>query len=284
MQHNMDTNKDLAKKIESAIRILRLAAMEAESHNQPVEIAYSGGKDSDVLLQLAKESGIKVRAIYKNTTIDPPGTMAHVRAMDVEVVQPKLSFFKLIEKKGYPSMFRRFCCEKMKEYKILDVLAVGVRADESPKRKRNYKTFEKCRVYNQHSKVHQYAPIYDWSLMDVIQFVNSRNLTLAPHYLINGSYDFSRRLGCLGCPLKSDRGISDFIAHPAILRGYLRSGVKFAEKHSLKTFKGNAYDAFVCNVFCRSKEEYNLLVAPNLFGTRFDCKKFLEDYFNVKLP
>ena len=38
------------------------------------ELAYSGGKDSDVILALAQMSGIKFHPIYKMTTIDPPGT------------------------------------------------------------------------------------------------------------------------------------------------------------------------------------------------------------------
>lgn len=37
-----------------------------------MELSYSGGKDSDVILELAKMSGIPFRPIYKKTTIDPP--------------------------------------------------------------------------------------------------------------------------------------------------------------------------------------------------------------------
>lgn len=47
----------------------------------PIEVSYSGGKDSDVILQLAKEAGIPFEAIYKQTSIDPPGTTAHAKAM-----------------------------------------------------------------------------------------------------------------------------------------------------------------------------------------------------------
>ena len=77
------------KKITSAIRILKLAEQQANLYGEPVEIAYSGGKDSDVILQLAKESGINYRAIYKQTTIDPPGTMEHVKTNGVEIRRPK---------------------------------------------------------------------------------------------------------------------------------------------------------------------------------------------------
>ena len=53
---------ELQKKIDFAIRLLKAY----DNPEQPIEIAYSGGKDSDVILQLAKEAGVNFRAIYKN--------------------------------------------------------------------------------------------------------------------------------------------------------------------------------------------------------------------------
>lgn len=57
----------LQRRIDGSIRLLR--SIQAAHPNEPIEIAYSGGKDSDVILQLAKEAGINYRAIYKNTTM-----------------------------------------------------------------------------------------------------------------------------------------------------------------------------------------------------------------------
>lgn len=62
---------ELAYKVQRAIKILRMYR-----GNEPIEVSYSGGKDSDVILTLTKMAGIPYRAIYKNTTIDPPGTVA----------------------------------------------------------------------------------------------------------------------------------------------------------------------------------------------------------------
>lgn len=197
---------ELQKKIDNALKILKMAEKNAELHAEPVELAYSGGKDSDVLLQLAKESGINYKAFYKNTTIDPPGTLSHARKNGVEVVQPKITFFHLIEKKGFPSFLFRFCCQALKEYKILNTALWGVRRDESVKRKARYKNFNFCRVYNAKEKVSVFAPLVNWTLKDVVDFVNDRQIKLAPHYYDeSGKIVFSRRLGCLGCPLKYDR-------------------------------------------------------------------------------
>lgn len=82
--------ENLQRKIDRAIRLLQSVQ---KRYDGEIEIAYSGGKDSDVILQLAKEAGIRYRAIYRNTTIDPPGTWGHVREMGVEILRAKASFF-----------------------------------------------------------------------------------------------------------------------------------------------------------------------------------------------
>lgn len=89
----------LSKKVDMSIRLLQ----SIPTDDGPVELSYSGGKDSDVILELAKMAGINYRAIYKNTTIDPPGTISHCKENGVEILQPKKSFFKMIQEKGFPS-------------------------------------------------------------------------------------------------------------------------------------------------------------------------------------
>lgn len=69
-------NKKLKKKVEQAVKLLQVCYKVA---GEPLEVAYSGGKDSDVILELAKMAGIEYKAIYKNTSIDPPGTIKHAK-------------------------------------------------------------------------------------------------------------------------------------------------------------------------------------------------------------
>lgn len=63
----MEFSDELKKKVGQSIRLLQSVKTDG-----PIEVCYSGGKDSDVILELAKMAGINYRAIYKNTTIDPP--------------------------------------------------------------------------------------------------------------------------------------------------------------------------------------------------------------------
>lgn len=66
--------------IDSAIKKLQLAAkMSEQYYGKPLIIAYSGGKDSDVLLALARMSGIKYELINSHTTVDAPETVYHIR-------------------------------------------------------------------------------------------------------------------------------------------------------------------------------------------------------------
>lgn len=278
--------KDLDKKISDAIRILKIAEQQAIQYNEPVEIAYSGGKDSDVILQLAKESNINFKAYYKKTTIDPPGTLKHVRDNNVEIISPKENFFGLIEKKGFPSFKHRFCCEVLKEYKILNTAVWGIRAEESVKRKKRYKSFEFCRIYNSNDKVHVYLPILNWSLNDVKNFIIDRKIKLASIYYDEfGKVNFKKRLGCLGCPLKSDIGKADFFKYKSILIQYLKAGNKYFVKHYDDDFRfKNVFELFLFRTFFKKKSDYDLaMTEKNLFNSKINAKDFLENYFKTKL-
>lgn len=214
------------KKIQRAIKLIQSAGKIAKEHGQPLEIAYSGGKDSDVILELAKMAGVEFRAIYKNTTIDPPGTIRHALDRGAEMVLPKVNFFDLIEKKGLPSRFQRFCCSILKEYKILDYCVIGIRREESRARTERYKEPEICRVYNKKEKVRQYYPILDWTLSDVTEFLKERKVKCAPvYYDDDGVFHPERRLGCLGCPLGAIKNRrEEFRQYPNLLKQYARRG------------------------------------------------------------
>ena len=182
-------SEQLQKKIDRAIHLLQSVA---KGYDGEIEVAYSGGKDSDVILQLAKEAGIRYRAIYKNTTIDPPGTIKHVQDMGAEILRPKQTFFQLLSKRGFPSRFSRFCCAELKEYKVLDKAIVGIRRCESDKRAERYKEPTLCRYYGskrEENHVEQILPILDWTDDDVLQFIEDRKITLAPIYYNSGGGD-----------------------------------------------------------------------------------------------
>lgn len=276
--------QELQRKIDGSIRLLQ--AIQKSHPDDTIEVAYSGGKDSDVILQLAKEAGINYRAIYKNTTIDPPGTIAHVRAMGVEVLQPKQSFLKLVEQKGMPNRYARFCCEKLKEYKVLDVVVMGVRRAESAKRAENYNEPTECRYYgSKKNHVEAIYPILEWSNNDVREFIQDRGITLAPlYYDKNGALHVERRLGCVGCPLASRKQrLKELKKYPNIVRAYAKALGKYQQTHDVQLFR-DEYEQLVRDLFFDKQDEFDNAVNGGMFGDteRVDCKKFLENYFNIK--
>lgn len=284
-------SEELQIKINRAIKLLQSAAAKAAEAGQPLELCYSGGKDSDVILELAKMSGIKYRAIYKCTTIDPPGTIKHAIDNGAEIVRPEETFFQLIRRKGLPSRLVRFCCQILKEYKILDYAVVGIRSSESKKREELYKEPEQCRVYANKDKVRQYLPILDWTDDDVTEFISERSIKCHPlYYDENGNFDVKQRLGCMCCPLAwRKHRIEEFKKHPIMVRQYIRNASYYFDNHyKNKNRKGetlfnNVYEWFTMTVFCESMTEFRERFGKNLFDEAVDCKKFLEDYFKVSL-
>lgn len=283
----MAISKELQKKIDFAIKLIQSASEMASKVGQPIEVCFSGGKDSAVILELTKMANVPYRAIYRNTTIDPPGTIKYCKDNGCEIKKPKLSFFQLIQEHGYPTRFKRFCCEELKEIKTLDYAILGIRADESNKRKELYKEPEQCRKYSSKEKVRQYFPILNWDLQDVKEFILERGIKLHPlYYDKNGEIDVTRRLGCLCCPLAGKRNrIKQFKQYPNMLKLYVRGGGYFIDNHPLsknvQRFK-NVYNWLCMSIFCDNMVEFERKFGKNLFNDGIDCKKFLEDYFNIK--
>ena len=168
----------LEKKVEQSIKLLRSIPQDKGD----ITLAYSGGKDSDVCLELCKMAGIPFKAVYHSTTIDPPGTIRHVEENGVEISRPKEPFFRLLQKHGYPSRFARYCCKLLKERYDSDIVIQGIRASESNARADRYIEPEQCRVYDKKHKSRVYMPILYWTDEDIKEFVTERGIKCHPLY------------------------------------------------------------------------------------------------------
>ena len=274
--------KELQKKVDFAIKLLQSIPKDGD-----IEISYSSGKDSDVILELAKMAGIPYRAIYKNTTIDPAGTIAHAKEMGAEVVRPKKTFFQLVSERGFPSRFARFCCSALKEYKICDRAILGIRRSESRKRAEIYKEPERCRVYSAKEKVKQYLPILEWTDQDVEEFIKERNIKCHPLYYRGGQFDVTKRLGCMGCPLASQKKRrQEFKDNPKLLKAWIRAGQKYYTSEKYRNGKAkhkfkDAFEAMAYLLYCDSVEQFKEKTYT-LFG-EFDWKAFLQEQFKIDM-
>ena len=276
---------DFEKKVAFAIKLLK----SIPTDEGPVEIAYSTGKDSDVILELAKMSGIAYEAIYKNTTVDRPGSIRHAREMGATIINPEKNLLQLIALHGWPTRWRRFCCKFLKEYKVKDRAVHGIRRSESTARAGRYKEPEVCRVYSKKDKVRVYLPILEWTDEDVERFIRERGLKCHPYYYdAEGNFCVKRRVGCLGCPMQTDNGIGDFKQYPYMFKARLRAFKVWYDSHpdskTARTFPDVYHFAYM-KLFCHDMGEYyNVFGDGQLFGNEMPtAKQFLEDYFKIDL-
>ena len=228
------------KKVEVAYERYRWAAKEAERlFDMPLVVRYSGGKDSDVILQLAKESGVPFRVTHNLTTADPPDNVYYIRrvfaalreeGIDCRINVPRRSLWKIMrETLVIPSRIMRVCCSELKERRMPDApyIVTGVRWAESAGRRaksgiamvytaRERGVEEKAaaagllttddassrRLFEQCQMrgVRVLNPIIDWSDDDVWDYLHSRGIEGNPLYKEGWT-----RIGCVGCPLAGRR-------------------------------------------------------------------------------
>ena len=241
-------------KLDIAIeRIKEASKMSEFYYKKPLMITYSGGKDSDCILELAKISGIKFEVCHSHTTADAPETVNYVRQRFYElelqgikctIEMPyykgqRISMWSLIPiKKMPPTRLMRYCCEVLKETSGKNrAIVTGVRWDESTKRKsrgifedinRNSekkivlnndnddkrKLFERCEL--QAKTVCN--PIVDWLTSDVWDFLNYRKCPCNPLYKCG--FD---RVGCVGCPMANKKRYTEFQMWPKYKTLYIHA-------------------------------------------------------------
>lgn len=225
------------------ISIERLRAFEPP---EGYYLAFSGGKDSQVIYHLAKEAGVKFDAHYNVTGIDPPELVYFMKKNYPDVIRDmhEKSMFRLIEEKGLPTRLKRFCCEKLKERGGEGRICItGVRWAESNAR-RNRRPFEIVTKKKEDKKLFDdndedrrlfencmqkgkkvVNPIIDWEDEDVWDYLKSRNIEYCKLY--DEGYT---RLGCIGCPM-STKKIQELERYPKFAENYKRAIARFLPRY-----------------------------------------------------
>lgn len=172
-------------------------------------VAFSGGKDSVVILDLVKRAGVKFDAHYNITGIDPPELYYFIRDNFPEVQRhrPEITIWKLIEKKMMPpTRTVRYCCEYLKERGVAGRrIITGVRRAESARRSKRQQV-ENCFRGKYKEYVH---PIFYWSDKDVWEYIHKYSLKYC--HLYDEGF---KRLGCIGCPMADKGRIKQFKRWP----------------------------------------------------------------------
>ena len=250
----------MSDKEQKAIQRIKMASeMSLHHYGKPLVCTYSGGKDSDVMLELFRRSGVTFEVHNSHTTADAPQTVRHIRkvfsvleleGIKCEIEMPmykgeRTSMWKLIQEKLMPpTQVVRYCCQVLKENSVKNrYIATGVRWAESTKRKsrsefekigktrKDAEKFDMVMLMNDNSKRRRMNelcmqknnmvvnPIIDWSYSDIWEYINSEHICTCSLY--DMGYD---RVGCIGCPLATrKRRLKEFSDFPEYKNLYLHA-------------------------------------------------------------
>ena len=243
----------LQKKIDYSIKVIQKAERLALSMNdEGFWLAFSGGKDSQVLYHLTLMAGVKFKAYMNLTSVDPPEVIRFVRKNypEVKMIKPKMSIYNMAVKKGIlPTMRFRWCCAEYKETSGAGyVTLIGVRKAESVRRskreivertnanpkKRKQWNFDQFSEHeeslvqcmgNGKEKI-VVSPILYWTDDDVWTFLNANNIEHCSLY--DNGY---RRIGCICCPMSSfKQKVRELKDYPHVKKNWVKACAKLKEK------------------------------------------------------
>jgi phosphoadenosine phosphosulfate reductase len=173
----------------------------------PVNVSFSGGKDSLACLCLAEKVISRPEVLFINTGLEFPETVNYVREiaesrkLRLKEIKAESSFFEQVEIFGPPAKDYRWCCKTNKLGPMTDFL------------KRNYPkgcvTIEGRRIYESFNRStirsverNPYvpgqttlAPIRSWRALEVMFYIYWKDIEPNPLY----QEDFER-IGCWLCP------------------------------------------------------------------------------------
>lgn len=268
-------------KEQKAIKRIQMASeMSLHYYGKPLVCTYSGGKDSDVMLELFRRSGVPFEVNNSHTTADAPQKIRHIRdtfrrleleGIPCEIEIPtykgeRTSMWKLIvEKKIPPTRVARYCCAVLKETGCKNrYIATGVRWDESTKRKKRSEfekigksikeSFGMIMLMNDNDARRRMTeacmrknkmvvnPIIDWTDREIWEYIYAEKIETCELYKCG-----YLRVGCIGCPMAGKIRYKEFADFPGYEKLYKHAFARMLDAihaEGRKTRWKNAEDVF----------------------------------------
>lgn len=255
---------------EAIERILKFGKI-AKAMDLEIRVGFSGGKDSQVVYDLVKRSGVPFKA-YFNHSFESQTTLRFIHDNYPDVIRRrdyKYGFIQNIREKHkgmLPTIFSAYCCQDYKHNpKYVDkCIILGIRKQESRVRA-NRTTFmvknktekkkidtlvseyfhEQCQSVGGGNLITLH-PIVDWSDEDVWSYIYRHNLPINPEYKENN------RVGCIVCPKANfTRNYKALLKYPKLIDAFI-----WARDFSMQVWiitgdNGKDYSDDKCYYICR---------------------------------
>ena len=263
----------MSDKEQKAIQRIKMASeMSLHHYGKPLVCTYSGGKDSDVMLELFRRSGVPFEVHNSHTTADAPQTVYHIRkvfrdlelqGIKCEIEMPvykgeRTSMWKLIPLKLMPpTRLVRYCCSILKETGCKNrYISTGVRWAESSSRKTRgefekigdkkieAENFSEVMLMNDNDARRRMTelcimkhkmvvnPIIDWTDSDIWNYL------LSEHIQYNQLYDLGyERVGCIGCPMAGKKRWREFADFPQYKKMYIHAFERMLQERKRRVKK-----------------------------------------------
>ncbi len=197
----------------NAINTIRGIVSRNEYKELPVYVSFSGGKDSLVVLDLARAAlkQRELRAFFLNTGIEFPETVEFVRIyclenkVPLQEVNSGTAFWEQVEKFGPPAKDFRWCCKvcklasagELEAKKEIGSLSIAYLTIDG---KRKHESFSRARIATTETNPFvpsqlNIFPIRDWKALEVWLYIYWRGLSYNPLYDLG-----FERVGCWLCP------------------------------------------------------------------------------------
>jgi len=202
---------DLIPKIESA----KVLISDALSKSQKPIIAFSGGKDSLVVLDLVRSINPNVIGVFEDTTNEYPETLKFIKTVpNIIELHPEKTYRQCVSEYGLPENKAKgkrhgsACCFWLKEkpardyylHEKIDLVFTGLTMSESRNRMMMLKRMGAYYFYKK-DKYFKCHPIFDWTEAEVWQYIDFKKLRYNEVYdrigrILDGRYT---RCGCREC-------------------------------------------------------------------------------------
>jgi phosphoadenosine phosphosulfate reductase len=256
-----DKNNSIIEKLaQDTIKKVYNTYMEYRSKIDVFYVAFSGGKDSVVLLDIVQralphnefkvlfgDTGMEFPDTYK--TVEEIAEICRDKGIDFIIARSELDPLISWEKFGPPATVSRWCCSvhktapqvlalrrHMNDSNFTGMAFIGVRASESASRSR----YDYISLGEKHKGQYSCNPIFEWNSAELYLYFYAQNLILNETYKKG-----NRRAGCLVCPRATERNDwmsrvwykKEFDEYLSIIRRLYKDS--FSSEKKLDEFIGN---------------------------------------------